>query len=147
MYQHWIWPLNAIDMPHMPITSCAHMRHLCQYIYFIWTQRNQQSPKALVYIYFTLLTYTHEQICLLHCICMSHYTNTVIYIWLHITEHVSQTSNSAGFELRSNMHIYYVSGNHIYCLSSMTTSVFLAWKTFLISVFMSITLEIVHTCV
>ena len=34
-----------------------------------------------------------------------------------------------GFELNSNIHMYYALGSHIYSLSSMTTYVFLAWQT------------------
>ena len=53
---------------------------------------------------------------------------------LHITAHVSKTSSPLCFEHNSNMHIYYLFGNHIYSLSSMTTYVFLAWQTYFISV-------------
>ena len=39
-------------------------------------------------------------------------------------------SNLPGFEYSSNMQMYYTFGNHIYSLSSMTTFIFLVWKTY-----------------
>ena len=35
----------------------------------------------------------------------------------------------SGFELSSNMHMYYVFSNLIYYFLSMTTCVFLVWQT------------------
>ena len=32
----------GLQMPHMQITSCAHMWQQCQYIYLIWTYYHQQ---------------------------------------------------------------------------------------------------------
>ena len=37
-----------------------------------------------------------------------------------------------GFELNINMRMYYVFGNRIYSISSMTTYVLLVWQTYLI---------------
>ena len=152
---------NITYKPHVPISSCAHMTQLCQYIYLILTQLNQQCdqehrytymshywhmplnkyacdivhicptalilwptcrhillyiqvqkttfhnrhstnyrqicarhkyapqmphiqspawPGALLYIYFTLLAYAPEQICLPYLICMSHCIKTVLYM-------------------------------------------------------------------
>ena len=48
-------------------------------------------PEALVYIYFSLLPYAPEQICLPHCIYMSHCTSAVVYIQTpHYCSHPSK---------------------------------------------------------
>ena len=70
MCQQQICPNNAIDVLHMPISSCVHMRQLCQHIYLISAPCNQQchnkhylhindiylwpNMPARFYIYFTL---------------------------------------------------------------------------------------------
>ena len=51
------------------------------------------------------------------------------------------------FELSSSMYMYDAFGNYIYFLSSMNIYVFFVWQECLFSVFMTITLETVHTCV
>ena len=69
---------NAIDMPHMPISLNAGMRQLCQYMYLIWTQCNQQCLHW--YTYISHYWHMPRHICLPHCICMPHYTTSVWYI-------------------------------------------------------------------
>ena len=58
---------------------CIYMRQLCQYIYLIWTQCNQQCHHKSWYTSFTLLTCASEQICVSHCICIYQWTTTVVY--------------------------------------------------------------------
>ena len=52
------------DMPHMTITSCAHIRHLCQNIYLMNSMQSIILPGTLLYIYFTLLAYALRHILL-----------------------------------------------------------------------------------
>ena len=130
----------------MPISSCTHMRQLSVYIHNMNSVQSTVSPQTLVYIYFTLLTNVSEQICLPHCICMSYCITTVVYIRLHFTAYISKTSKAVGFELNSNMPMYYAFDNHIYSISSVTTYIFLDLKTFF-SAFLPMTLDSVHTCV
>ena len=53
-----------------------------------------------------------------------------------------------GFDLSSNMHIYYASDKHIYSFSSRTTYAFLALQIYsFFFLFMPKTVEIVHKCV
>ena len=42
--------------------------------------QSTMSPQTPVYIHCTLLTYALEQLCLTHCICMSHCTTTIAYM-------------------------------------------------------------------
>ena len=59
----------------------ADRRKLCQYICIIWAKCNQQCDQSLlVCIHFTLLSYAPQQICLPHCIYISHHTPPVVYI-------------------------------------------------------------------
>ena len=51
---------------------------------------------------------------------------------LHITGYASKRSKPIDFELISNMHIFYVFDKHIYFLTSMTTYIFLVWKTYFV---------------
>ena len=60
---------------------------MCRYQTILWVQlphiNSKQSPmssQAEVYLHFTLLAYTSEQICLPHCTCTSHCTNKVAYV-------------------------------------------------------------------
>ena len=63
---------------HMCQLVHMHMRQLCQYKCHTWTQCNQQCDQA--HIYFTLLAYAPEQICLQHHTYMNHCITTVVYI-------------------------------------------------------------------
>ena len=54
-------------------TVLVYMPHISPHQSTIW-------PKALVHIHLTILAYAPEQICLLHCIYMSHCTATVVFI-------------------------------------------------------------------
>ena len=73
-------PSNAIYMPHMPITSCANMGQLRQYIYPLWAHCNQQCDQVHWYtLHSTSLVYALEQICLPHWTCMFHCTSTTVY--------------------------------------------------------------------
>ena len=51
-------------------------------------------------------------------------------MWEPVTVYI--TSKPVGFELNSNMQMYYVFGNHIYSLSSMTTYVFFVWQIYFV---------------
>ena len=48
---------NTKYSPHMPISSCADITQLCQYIYLILTHYNQKMPQALAYVHLTFLAY------------------------------------------------------------------------------------------
>ena len=81
-YNHtWANSKYGPEMPHMSITSYAHMRQISLYKVTHETLWPTMSPKALVYINCILLTYVPDQICLPHCICIPHCTTTVIYIY------------------------------------------------------------------
>ena len=67
-------------MLHMLITSCADTKQLCLYIPYMNSPQSIISQKALVYMYVTLFAYAPEQIYLSYNICMSHCTNTVVYL-------------------------------------------------------------------
>ena len=54
---------------------------------------------------------------------------------------------SSGFELSSNMHMYYAFGNLIYSFSSTVFYVFLLFRDVSFSVFIPIAFETVHTWV
>ena len=56
MYQQQIWPSNAIDMPLVAITTCAHETAMSVYVPHIRSVQLTMSPLELVYIHFTLLT-------------------------------------------------------------------------------------------
>ena len=125
----------------MPITSCPHETAVSVYIPDMNIMIYTMSPQALVYIHFTLLTNAPEQICMPHCICIYCCITSVTTYKLHISAHVS---NLVGCELSSNMLMYYVFGNHIYPLSSMSTHFIPSFVDMFFSVFMPIILEIVH---
>ena len=52
-----------------------------------------------------------------------------------------------GLGLSSNMHMYFALDNYIYSFSSMSTYVFFVWHTNSLFLFMSVTFEIVQTCI
>ena len=77
------------------------------------------SPQVTVYICFTLMTNMPAT---------SHVCPTAYK--LHIAGYKSRPSKLVCCKPSSNMHIYYLFGNHIYSLSSMVTYVFLLWQTY-----------------
>ena len=84
MHQQELFPLNAT----CAISSYAHKRQLFSIYTYTNSLQSTMWQTAPVYIYFTLLAYGPEQICLLHCTYMFHYTATVLDIntqqYLHI---------------------------------------------------------------
>ena len=118
-------------MANMPITSCAHMQQLCQHIHLIWTQCNQQCHQKHRY------TYISHYWCMPQsrfASCIGYVSITAVLQWstcrLHFTAHISKTSNPLGFELSSNMHMYYIW--QLYSSSLMTTYEFLVWQTYFV---------------
>ena len=101
-------------------------RQPCQCIYLIWTQCNQQCHHKPWNTYIS--HYWHMP--LSRCACHIAYVSITEPYKLHITAYVSKTSSQVGYELSSNMYMYYAFGNHIYSLSLMTIYVFLACQTF-----------------
>ena len=90
----------SLNMPHIQITSCAHIVQLCQYQYLIWTHCNQQCNQKLLHtLHITgICPWT---IFLPQCIYMSHYSTTVVYIQkAHITK-----SKNCNFSLPCYCHI------------------------------------------
>ena len=70
----------APQMPHMLISSCAGIRHLCQYVHIISSHHNHECHHKHLYKYIS--HYWHmplEKYATPH-IHMSHCTNTVVYI-------------------------------------------------------------------
>ena len=61
----------------------------------------------------------------------------------------SLTTNKkwVGFELSSNMHMYYAFDKHIYSFSSMSAYIFPVWQAYFFFLIYASTFEIVHTCV
>ena len=85
----------------------------------------------------------------------SYYGNVSIHIaCFHKTYHMrveectflSRNQKPVGFELSSNMHMYYAFDNHIHSFTSMTTHLYLGWQTISFSLFLPVIIEIVHTC-
>ena len=74
-------PLKChIYMPDMPITSCADMRLLCQYIYLILILCNQQCCQEYYYTYISHYWHMPLNKYAFHIthICMSHCTNITV---------------------------------------------------------------------
>ena len=62
------------------------------YMQYINSVPSTMWPGALIYIYYTLLAYAPEQICLPYCTYMSHCTSNIVCIQTHITAHIKQNS-------------------------------------------------------
>ena len=80
IYQQQIWPSNVTYMLYVQISPSADMRHMPVYTSHMNSIQSTVLPGALVYIYFTLLQYAPEQICLPYCTCITH-MSTLVYIW------------------------------------------------------------------
>ena len=113
------------------------------------SMQSTMSPQALVYIHFTLLTYAPEQICLLHCIYMSHYPTTLVYIQTpHYCIYICKTSNPAGFEFSSNIHKYYIIWQpYLFFIINDHLSISCLVDIYLFSVFIQKPVQPVYTCV
>ena len=59
---------NATYKPHIPISSCAHVRHLCQYTCLIWTHCNQQCEQEHWYTYLSHYWHMPQNKYASHCI-------------------------------------------------------------------------------
>ena len=75
------------------------MRQICQYIYLLWTQSNQQCEWISGIHTFTLWAYSPEQIFLPHCTCMSQCTNNVVYL---------QTTNCCSQEPKKTINCNFI---------------------------------------
>ena len=131
MCQQQICPPNAIHLPYMQISSCTHLRQLCQHKYLKQYQCNQQCHHMNWYAYIS--HYWHKPLnkyaCHFAYVCVTalllslHVDSTL----LHIQVKQVRLLSSAVY-----MHIYNAFGNHIYSLSSMTKYVLLVWQTYLL---------------
>ena len=77
---------------------------------------------AYIHVHTYIYSYTHKYIIML-----------VAYIYTHKWILNSIISKQEGFQLSSNIHIYYAFGNHITSLLSVTTYVFFIWQTYFVS--------------
>ena len=88
MCQKLLWPSNATYNPHVPISSCTHMRQLCHHICFIRIICNEQCDLEHSYTYISY--YCHmplnkyafdiEYICPTVLLLWSIYRLTLLYI-------------------------------------------------------------------
>ena len=117
IYQKLIYPLNAIHIPYMQISLCWHEATMSGYMLHITSLQSTMLPTSLVYIHFTLLAYSPEQICLPHYIltCMSHCPSIIVQI-SHYYTHKSK-NNKLLFLFR--MSLLYICWQHI-CPSNTT---------------------------
>ena len=60
-YYNYICSSNtyALEMPHLPITSCVAMRQLCRYIHPIWCQCDEQCDQEYWYTFITHYWHMH----------------------------------------------------------------------------------------
>ena len=69
-----------IYMPHLSITSCSHESTMLLHIPCMNSLQSTVQPGIMLYKHFTLLTYVPQQMFLSHQTCMSHCSNTLLYM-------------------------------------------------------------------
>ena len=73
------------------------------YVFDMGLLASIMSQGVLIYIHFTLLTFTPEQICLPHATCMSDFIAIVVYTDTHSTAHIHSKNN----KLQDLFHILF----------------------------------------
>ena len=68
------------ERPHMKTSSNVDAIQLCQYIYLIWTQCNQQCDRKYQYTYISHHWHKPKKLFIWHCPCLSHCMSTILYI-------------------------------------------------------------------
>ena len=122
-------------MPHMLISSCLHMRLLCQYVCLPWTHCNQQYQQELWYTY--ILHYWHmppKQICMthyifvpMHCYCILYIDPTLLHIYIKTKQQFAALiyHAMATYMMTTNMPSNATHANKFTCRYQTTMSVYI----------------------